>query len=222
VTIPLHTAPGHELPDLVWHHDEAHDAEQIVARFRPPLFDGWSCKPDGGLWAAVLRDYTGPYRSDWGVFSREAGLRVKARYTSRITPHPDARFVVVDSQADAVALAQAFPGVKGQSTLDRLMGEQGVTTGPPPGDAVLADVPEYLRDALLTMGGEYTWPVADLTRLATHQYAGLWLTDRGRVECRDIAGLPEGVPSFWGWDVETVWFRTPELRVQETSRWEPV
>lgn len=226
MTIPLHTVPGKELPDLVWHHDAEHDAQQVVARFRPPLFDGWSSKPEGGLWAAILREFAGPYRSEWGAFSRQVGVKEAARYTSRIVPDPDARFIVVDSHADAAALAQAFPGVRGEGTVHKLLADAGepVATVTPPDipEPDLDEVPEHLHEALLSFSEASRRPIVDFTLLAAHQYAGVYLTGRGRIETKDTFGLPPGVPSLWGWDVETVWFRAPELRVEDTRRWDPV
>lgn len=231
MTIPLHTVTGKELPELVWHHDEPHDAEQVVARFRPPLFDGWRSKPDGGLWAAVLRDHAGPFMSEWGSYSKDIGLKEAARYCSRVTPTPDARFVVIDSQADAVAVAQAFPGVLGESTIGKMMVAQGLDPGPlatrpeevPPSMADLEaeGVSRHIREAMEQVYGERNAPVVDFTLLAQHQYAGVYLTDRGRMETKYMHSSG-GVPSLWGWDVETVWFRAPELRVHDTLRWEPV
>jgi len=225
VTIPLHTMPGHELPPLLWYHREEEDAAQVAARFRPPLFDGWTSKPEGGLWAAVLRDFYGLGLSAWGEF--EDNVEVKGHaYVSTVVPDPDARFVVIDSEADAVACVQAFPGVKGAGTLAKLLGQErlvvdGGTLSQPvvPEEADLSDIPEHLRAAMdLVTGRE---PLVDFTLLAQHQYAGLYLTDRGRMETKYMHPS-KGVPSLWGWDVECVWFRAPELRVQDTRRWERV
>lgn len=231
MTIPLHTVPGSELPELVWHHDALEDAEQIVARFRPPLFDGWRSKPEGGLWTGVLRDHAGPYMSAWGAFSKEVGVKEEARYCSRVTPTPDARFVVIDSAADAVAVAQAFPGVQGESTLGKLMIEMGEDPGPLAtvpddqpvalADAEAREVSARIRAGMEAVYGERLAPLVDFTLLAQHQYAGVYLTDRGRMETKYMH-TAQGVPSLWGWDVETVWFRAPELRVHDTLRWEPV
>ena len=226
MTIPLHTVPGSELPPLLWYHREEGDPQHLVARFRPALFDGWSSKPEGGLWTAVLRDFYGLGLSAWGTF--EDNVQVKGHeYVSTVVPAPDARFVVVDSQADAVAVAQAFPGVRGEGTLHKMLsaatGEPVFTVKPPPiPEPDLEDVPAHLHEALTAFAGDSQRPLVDLSRLAEHQYAGLYLTDRGRMETKDTFGLPKGVPSFWGWDVETVWFRAPELRVQDTRRWERV
>lgn len=212
MAIPLHTVPGSELPELLWYHRAADDARHVTARFRPPLFDGWRSKPDGGLWAAVARDFAGPALSDWGLF--EDHTEVKGHvYVSRLVPNPDARFVVVDSGADGAALAQAFPGVEGASTLAKLLGKD------------LDDFKERVPDpspqlASLLGYGRQKPPLVDFTLLAQHQYAGVYLTPRGLMECR--LPLPPGVPDLWCWDVETVWFRTPELHVEDTRRWESV
>ena len=225
MTIPLHTVPGEELPDLLWYHREEEDPTQLTARFRPPLFDGWSSKPEGGLWTAVMRDFYGPQLSAWGNF--EDNVQVKGhQYVTRLAPNPTGRFLVVDSHADAAAIAQAFPGVRGRGTLHKLLADAGepvVTIAAPElPDPDLDGVPEHLHEALLGFAGDSRRPLVDFTLLAQHQYDGLYLTDRGRMETKDTYGLPAGVPSFWGWDVETVWFRVPDVRVLDTRRWEPV
>lgn len=211
VTIPLHTVPGRELPPLLWYHQQEEDAQQVAARFRPPLFDGWHSKPEGGLWAAVLRDFYGLGLSAWGEF--EDNVEVKGHaYVSTVVPDPDARFVVIDSEADAVAVAQAFPGVEGEGTLAKLLAAEG--DGPH-----IDGIKERLHEARRLLGGQA--PIVDFTQLAQHQYAGVHLTDRGRMETKYMRPS-KGVPSLWGWDVECVWFRAPELRVQDTRRWERV
>lgn len=228
MTIPLHTVPGKELPPLLWYHREEEDAAQVAARFHPPLFDGWTCKPEGGLWTAVLRDFYGLGLSAWGEF--EDNVEVKGhQFVSTVVPDPDARFVVIDSEADAVACAQAFPGVMGESTLGKMLAQAGKDPGPlatPPADVDLSDletqgVGQHIREALEQVYGERNAPIVDFTLLAQHQYAGVWLTDRGRMETKYVRSS-QGVPSLWSWDVETVWFRAPELRVQDTRRWERV
>lgn len=212
MTIPLHTVPGKELPDLLWYHREEEDAAHVRLRFRPAVFDGWRSKPEGGLWAAVLSDFAGSALSDWGDFERSAEVKGH-QYVSRLVPEPDARFVVIDSAADGAAVAQAFPGVEGHGTLAKLLGKDL--------EDFKAKVPDPSPAMASLLGyGERQPPLADFTLLAQHQYAGVYLTDRGRMECR--LPLPPGVPDLWGWDVECVWFRSPELRVEETRRWEPV
>lgn len=196
--INLHAVPGSELPDLVWHHKNADDADHLVERWAPPVFDGWRSKPVGGLYAAVLRDYgTGP-RSSWADYGTYAAHKSGA-FVSTLVPDPEARFVVIDSAADAVAAAQAFPGVEGEGTLRKVLGSDPM--------------------ASLLGYGDRQPPLIDWTLLAQHQYAGLWLTGRGEIECCQHA---PGVPDFWGWDVEQVWFRAPELRVAGTARWQKV
>lgn len=223
MTIPLHTVPGKELPDLLWYHREEADPQAVLARFRPALFDGHTSKPEGGLWAAVLRDFYGPALSAWGEF--EDNVEVKGhQYVSSVTPEPDARFVVIDSEADAVACVQAFPGERGASTLGKLLAAVDGATPLAPAvpdipEPDLSDVPEHLRAALDIFHGRE--PLVDFTLLAQHQYAGVYLTDRGRMETKYMRPA-NGAPSFWGWDVECVWFRSPELRVHSTRRWERV
>lgn len=234
MTIPLHTVPGTELPDLLWYHREAEDAAHVQLRFRPAVFDGWRSKPEGGLWAAVLSDFAGSSLSDWGDFERSAEVKGH-RYVSRLVPEPDTRFVVIDSAADGAAVAQAFPGVEGEGTLHKLLAQMDRDPGPkaptpvdmqgleakvPSLEEIEAEVPESVRRAISAMGSRGMAPLVDFTLLAQHQYAGVYLTDRGRMECR--LPLPPGVPDLWGWDVECVWFRSPELRVEDTRRWEPV
>lgn len=209
--INLHTVPGSELPDLVWHHKNADDPEHLVQRWAAPMFDGWRSKPIGGLFASVLRDYgTGP-RSSWADYGTYAAHKSGA-FISTLVPDPEARFVVIDSAADAVAAAQAFPGVEGEGTLRKVLGSDL--------DDFQKRVPDPSPAMASLLGyGDRQPPLIDWTLLAQHQYAGMWLTGRGEMECSHPA---PGVPDFWGWDVEQVWFRAPELRVTSTGRWQEV
>lgn len=207
--IPVHVELGRDLPELAWWHTEEDDPEKMASRFRLPLFDGWRSKPEGGLYTAVLRDFgNGLPDSEWATFNATA--RVKDhRFVSTIVPTPDARFVVIDSEADGAAAAQAFPGVEGHGTLAKVLGKDL--------EDFKAKVPDPspLMAGLLGYGDRQP-PLIDWTLLEQHGYAGMYLTTRGHIECRDGSAT---VPSLWGWDVEQVWFRAPFLRVTGTSRW---
>lgn len=210
--IPVHVELGSDLPELAWWHANEDDPAHLAERFKMPLFDGWRSKPEGGLYAAVLRDFgNGVPDSFWAQYNGDN--RVKAhRYVSTVVPDPDARFVVIETEADAVAAAQAFPGVEGASTLAKVLGKD------------LEDFKEQVPDPSPLMGsllgyGDRQPPIIDWTLLKDHGYAGMYLTGRGEFECREGSST---VPSFWGWDVEQVWFRAPFLRVTGTSRWVPV
>ena len=207
--IPVHTELGRDLPELAWWHGAEDDPARLAEGFRLPLFDGHRSKPQGGLYAAVLRDFGhGLPDSQWAQYNDAA--RVKDHpYVSTLVPDPDARFVVIDSEADAVAAAQAFPGKEGHSTLAKLLGKDLETFKEKVPD------PSPLMASLLGYGDREP-PLIDFTLLEQHQYAGVYLTTRGQIETQYGSAT---VPSLWGWDVETVWFRAPFLRVTGTSRW---
>lgn len=208
--ISVHVELGKDMPELAWWHEHHDDPAHLAQRFRPPVFDGYRSKPKGGLWAAPLRDFgRGLPDAQWARFAKEAGLDRRHLYVSTVVPDADARFVVIDSEADAVAAAQAFPGVEGYSTLARVLGKDL--------EEFKAKVPDPspLMAGLLGYGDREP-PLIDWTLLEQHGYAGMYLTGRGEMECREGSGT---VPSFWGWDTETVWFRAPFLRVTGTSRW---
>lgn len=210
--IPVHTELGRDLPELAWWHRDQDDPVHLTARFHKPLFDGWRSKPTGGLYTAVLRDFgTGLPDSEWA--HHDGAFRSKGhRYVSTVAPEPDARFVVIDSQADGVAVAQAFPGIEGASTLAKVLGKSL--------DDFKAKVPDPSPVMAGLLGyGDREPPLVDFTLLEQHGYAGVYLTGRGEIECRDGSAT---VPCLWGWDVEQVWFGAPALRVTGTARWDPV
>lgn len=212
--IPLHVELGKELPELAWWHENEDDAAHLTERFRRPEFEGWGAKPLGGLWTAPLRDFgRGLPDSQWAQFAQAVNIRKAQdqRYVSTVVPDPGARFVVIDTQADAVAAAQAFPSAAGSGLLAEVLGSH------------LEEFKEKVPDPSPFMGGllgygDRAEPVIDWTGLEAAGYAGVYLTLLGNVACHLPDGTP-GVPSFWGWDVETVWFATPSLRVTDTAQW---
>jgi hypothetical protein len=208
--IPVHTELGRDLPELAWWHGEEDDPKRLTERFKAPSFDGCFSKPDGGLYTAVLRDFgNGLPDSQWAQYNDRNSVKDHP-YVSTVVPEADARFVVVDSQADAVAAAQAFPAAPGSGLLARVLDPDDLAE-------FKARVPDPSSAMAGLLGyGDRQPPLVDFTLLEQHQYAGVYLTARGMVECQWGSA---DFPSFRMWDVETVWFRAPELRVTGTSRW---
>lgn len=211
--IPVHVELGKELPDLAWWHTHEDDPQHLTARFKPPVFEGAWSKPDGGLFTAPLRDFgRGVRDSAWADYNDTVDVK-DHRFVSTLVPDPDARFVVIDSQADAMAAAQAFPAAPGSGLLARVLSEEELAE-------FKARVPNPSSTMAGLLGyGDRQPPLIDFTLLGQHGYAGVYLTLRGMVECRYGSA---DYPSFRMWDVETVWFRAPFLRVTGTSRWVPM
>lgn len=208
--IPVHVELGKELPKLAWWHTHEDDPQHLADRFKPPVFEGAWSKPDGGLFTAVLRDFgRGTPDSAWAHYNDTVDYKDHP-FVSTLVPDPDARFVVIDSQADAVAAAQAFPAAPGTGLLGRVLSTEEL-------ERFKARVPNPSSALAGLVGyGDRRPPLVDFTLLEQHQYAGVYLTTRGLIECSHGSAA---YPSFRVWDVETVWFRAPFLRVTGTSRW---
>ncbi|MCX5587608.1 hypothetical protein [Streptomyces erythrochromogenes] len=107
---------GADLPALAYSHSAAHDpALTHPAKFRPVLSDGWvKPKSGSGLWTAPITARTAlgaPSDTAWLTFCREELWGAGDAYThlTEIQPEPAARVLRIDTQADLIAIAGAYP-----------------------------------------------------------------------------------------------------------------
>lgn len=111
MTSALHTTTGRELPTLAWHHMQQEDPLHLQERFRSPYSKGIISKPRGGLWTAVLYQGDLSAFSTWGsspFFRMRSGPL--APFMTPLRAKEEARFLVIDGMADAVAARRAFAG----------------------------------------------------------------------------------------------------------------
>jgi hypothetical protein len=194
--IDPHVLTGSELPPLAWHHHRENDPARITEEFRRPSFDEFRSKPIGGLWTSPYRLLPGGQLDTAWQHGPHPSRGIGA-WVTPLVPHAAAKFLVIDSHADAVAAAQLLsPGGTLQDKIRALTGEPEGVSAP--------------RHSSMLDG-----PVIDFTSLPALGYAGAYVTDYGQAVC-SLHNQPD-IPDLWGWDVATVWFAAPVVTVGATA-----
>lgn len=111
----LPTIAAADLPPLAYAHPAAHDIALTASpsSFRPVIGSGW-VKPNGGsgLWTAPITRYTEAGLPADSVWLEWARLEMDFDGPSELTeifPTAEARVLLIDSQADLVAIVDAYP-----------------------------------------------------------------------------------------------------------------
>jgi hypothetical protein len=111
VSARLPVFPAAELPLLAY----AHDGKQDIAAlpWRPIAEHGW-VKPHGGtgLWTAPVtsqREDGSPADTSWLEWCRSEMSTDGYTHLTEVDPHDTARVLRIDSQADLIAIVDAYP-----------------------------------------------------------------------------------------------------------------